>query len=172
MKKLFSILTACAFVAAPVFAQNMRKHTDRKGGFTIQHPGNWKKQTNQDGVNLVLSSKDDLANIQVISSEVEAGTSTAAFLTQVEQAAGPGHNNIIPETDRSAGAEDLTKMNIEEGTLGAYQIDQDGAKINQMIMAMRKGTTMFSVIITFADQASDKYKDVCTKIGDSFKSLK
>ncbi len=171
MKKLILAVTVIVFVAGSAYGAAMRTHTDRKGKFSIQHPANWKKKTNQDGINLMLSSKDSLANVQVIRSDVEAGTATDAFLTEVEKSAGPQHVNQLPADKRAAQPDDLAKMNAEQGTAGYYMVEDDGVKIHQLIMAVRKGAVMYAIIVTFADQGADQYRNVSTEIADSFKVL-
>lgn len=171
MKKMILIASAFTLAAGAIYGAAMRTHKDKKAKFSIEYPGGWKKKTNQDGVNLMLASKDDLANVQVIRSDVEAGTPTDTFLAEVEKAAGPGHVNQLPADKRSAEANDLAKMNADQGTAGVYQIENEGVKINQLIMAVRKGAVMYAIIVTFAEQGADQYKDVSTQIADSFKIL-
>lgn len=172
MKKLGLIIGALVVASSSLGAQKMATHTDKKAKFSIQHPANWQKKMNKDGINLILNSKDNLANVQVIKSDVEAGTPAAAVITEVEKQSNGTLNNMVPEDKRAASPEDAKNMNVEEGSLGVYQYETEGKQINQMIMAMRKGTAMYMVIITFAGGDGDKYKDVVTKIGDSFKALK
>lgn len=172
MKKLGLIIAAVAVAGSGIFAQKMTTYTDKKAKFSIQHPGNWNKKMNKDGINLILTSKDNLANVQVIKSDVEANTPAAAIITEVEKQSNGTLSNMVPEDKRSASPEDAKNMNVEEGSLGVYQYESDGKQINQMIMAMRKSTAMYMIIITFAGGPGDKYKDVVTKIGDSFKALK
>mgnify|MGYP000081267127 CR=1 FL=1 len=171
MKKVILAVGAVVFIAGSVYGAAMRTHKDRKAKFSIEHPGNWKKKVNQDGINVFLSSKDDLANVQVIRSDVEAGTATDAFLAEVEKSAGPQHVNQLPADKRAAQPDDLAKMNAEQGTAGYYMVENDGVKIHQLIMAVRKGAVMYSVIVTFADQGADQYREVSTQIADSFKIL-
>lgn len=161
-----------ALVSGGVFAQAMKTHVDKKAKFSIQHPGNWKKQVNKDGLNLMLISKDKYANVIVVREDVPEGTTTAAYLSKAETDAGDSRTNMIPEDKRAAAPEDTKNMNVDEASLGVYQIEKDGEKLNQMFMVMRKGTAMYAVIISFQDAAADKYKDIVTKIGDSFKALK
>jgi hypothetical protein len=172
MKKTVAILAMAAIAGGAVYAAGMRTHNDRKAKFTIQYPATWSKKVNTDGINLALASKDNLANVQVMRSDVEADTPTDTFLAEVEKAAGPGHVNKLPEDKRSASAEDLGTMNAEQGTAGYYDLDYNGVKVHQIIMAIRKGASMYSIIVTFADQGAAQYKDVCTKIADSFKISK
>lgn len=152
-------------------AAAMRTHSDRKAKFSIQYPGDWKKKTNQDGINLMLLSKDSLANVQVIRSDVEANTPTDAFLAEVEKSAGAQHVNQLPADKRAAQSDDLANMNADQGSAGYYMVENDGVKIHQLIMAVRKGAVMYAIIVTFADQGAEQYRDVSTKIADSFKVL-
>lgn len=171
MKKLILVAGAIVLVAGSAYGAAMRTHSDRKAKFSIQYPGDWKKKTNQDGINLMLLSKDNLANVQVIRSEVEAGTPTDTFLTEVEKSAGAQHVNQLPADKRAAQSDDLANMNADQGSAGYYMIENEGVKIHQLIMAVRKGAAMYVIIVTFADQGAEQYKDVSTKIADSFKVL-
>ena len=60
MKKLILAVGAVVFVAGSVYGAGMRTHSDRKAKFSIQHPANWKKKTNQDGINLMLKRLSDI----------------------------------------------------------------------------------------------------------------
>lgn len=172
MRTFFAFVMAMTFVAAPVFAQSMKSYSDRKAGFSLKYPGNWKKTANQGGVNLLLASKDETANFQLVASEVEASTSTRAFLAEVEKAAGTGQVNQAPADMIPIPADELAKYKADEGALGIYELNQDGATIYQQIRMLRKGTTMFSIIMTFSLQNGEDQKNRCLKIADSFKSLK
>lgn len=172
MKKFFFFLTAVMFSTASVSAQNLKNYSDRKAGFSLKYPGSWKKTANQGGVNLLLTSKDETANFQLVTSDVEAGTSTRAFLSEVEKAAGTGQVNQAPADMIPIPAEELAKYNAEEGALGIYEINQEGMTIYQQIRILRKGTRIFAIIMTFSLQNGEAQKDMCLKIADSFKSLK
>ena len=63
-------------------------------------------------------------------------------------------------------------MNADEGAMGVYQIEQEGTKINQLIAIVRKGKIFYSIIVTFAAEAEGQYKDIVTKMADSFVVLK
>jgi hypothetical protein len=171
MKKMLLMAGAISLAGAAVFAEAMRTHTDRKAHFTIQHPGSWKKSVNQGGTNVTLATKDNLAMVQVIRADVEAGTTTDAFLKEVEKQIGETHVNQLPEDKRHAPAEDLANMNADEGSAGYYDLDHEGQKIHQFIMVLRKAEVVYAITVTFADLATDKYKDVAIKIADSVKIL-
>jgi hypothetical protein len=171
MKRMFIIAGAFVTVGGLVFADAMRTHTDRKAKFTIQHPGSWKKTVNQGGTNVTLATKDNLAMVQVIRADVEAGTTTDAFLKEVEKQIGETHVNQLPEDKRHAPADDLANMNADEGSAGYYDLDHEGQKIHQFIMVLRKAEVVYAVTVTFADLATEKYKDVAIKIADSVKIL-
>ncbi|HRP70475.1 MAG TPA: PsbP-related protein [Turneriella sp.] len=171
MKKIIALVMVGVWIATPAFAQSMRKHTDRKAKFSIDHPSNWQKTLNKEGVNFTVKSKDNLANVQVMAAAVEADTSTVYFLSEVEKAASEQHINRIPEENRVVATDDLTAMNVDEGAIGAYILDYDGTKIKQLIMALRKNATMYTIIVTFAEVGEEQYKDIAQRIGDSFKAL-
>jgi hypothetical protein len=171
MKKFLLFAGAVSLIATAAFAEAIRTHTDRKAHFTIQHPSSWKKTVNKGGTNVTLATKDNLAMVQVIRADVEAGTTTDAFLSEVEKSIGETHVNQLPEDKRHAPAEDLANMNADEGSAGYYDLDHEGQKIHQFIMILRKAEVVYAVTVTFADLATDKYKDVAIKIADSVKIL-
>ncbi len=168
---MFLIAGAVSLAGSVVLAEAMRTHTDRKARFAIQHPTSWKKTVNQGGTNVTLATKDNLAMVQVIRADVEAGTTTDAFLKEVEKQIGETHVNQLPEDKRHAPADDLANMNADEGSAGYYDLDHEGQKIHQFIMVLRKAEVVYAVTVTFADLATDKYKDVAIKIADSVKIL-
>lgn len=171
MTKLAASVLAALFAAGQLQAQVMKTHVDRKAGFSIQHPGNWKKSVNQDGVNVTLATKDNLAMVQVIRADVEPGTTTDAFLHELENHIGETHVNQLPEDKRHASPEDLASMNAEEGSAGYYDLEHSGQKIHQLIMVIRKATKIYAITVTFADIAHQRVKDMAIKIADSVKIL-
>lgn len=171
MKKILALGCALLFVSGSVNAQALRTHTDKKAGFAIKHPANWKKTTNQGGVNVSIATKDNLAMVQVIRADVEAGTTSDTFLKEVEKQIGESHVNQLPEDKRHASPEDLANMNAEEGSAGYYDLEHSGQKIHQFIMVIRKATTVFAITVTFADMADQKVKDAAIKMADSVKIL-
>ena len=172
MRTIVTFLSIITITVAPAMAQSFKNHSDRKAGFSVKYPSNWKRVANQGGVNLLLNSKDETANFQLIASEVEAGTSTRAFLAEVEKAAGTNQVNQAPADMIPFSADDNKKYNVEEGALGIYEITQEGTTIYQQIRVLRKGTTIFTIVMTFSLQNGETQKDLCLKIADSFKSLK
>ncbi|HNN01266.1 MAG TPA: hypothetical protein PKG67_12460, partial [Turneriella sp.] len=88
MKKITAFALAALFVAGQVQAQSMKTHTDRKAGFSIKQPTGWKLTKDRDGVNATIATKDNLAMVQVIRADVDAGTTTDAFLHEVEKQIG------------------------------------------------------------------------------------
>lgn len=171
MKRVTALALGGLFFVAQVYAQAMRTHTDRKAGFSIQHPGNWKKSANKDGVNVTIATKDNLAMVQVIRTDVPAGTTADAFLHEVEQHIGETHVNQLPEDKRHASPEDLKGMNAEEASMGYYDLDHGGHKIHQLIMVLRRATKIYTVTVTFADMADQEIKDLAIKIADSVRLL-
>lgn len=171
MKKITAFVLAGLFAAGQVHAQAMKTHTDRKAGFSIQHPGNWKKTVNRDGINVAIATKDNLAVVQVIRTDVPAGTTTDAFLHEVEQHIGETHVNQLPEDKRHASPDDLKNMNAEEASAGYYDLDHNGHKIHQLIMVLRQATKIYTVTVTFADMADQNVKDTAIKIADSIRIL-
>ena len=171
MKNMTAFALAALFVAGQVHAQAMKTHTDRKAGFSIQQPKGWKLTRNQDGVNATIATKDNLAMVQVIRADVEAGTTTDAFLHEVEKQIGETHVNQLPEDKRHASPDDLANMNAEEASAGYYDLEHSGQKIHQFIMVIRKATTVYAITVTFADMADQKIKDLAIKIADSVKIL-
>lgn len=149
----------------------MRTYTDRKAKFVVEYPGSWQKSVNQGGTNLTLAPTDNLAMVQIIRADVDASTTADAFLKEVENEMGETHVNQLPEDKRHAPAEDLANMNADEGSAGYYDLDHEGQKIHQFIMILRKASVVYAVTVTFADLATDKYKDVAIKIADSVKIL-
>lgn len=172
MKKIGILAGALALFAGALAAQSIKKYSDKKAKFSIEHPSDWTKKVNSEGMNLFLMSPDQGANVIVVKESVPAGTKTAEYLAKGEADAGDGRTNLVPEDKRMAADADLKNMNVDEASLGIYQVDKDGAKLNQMFMVMRKGKAMYSVILTYREDVADQYKDVITKIGDSFKALK
>lgn len=172
MRTIVAFFSLITIAVAPTFAQSMKSYADRKAGFSLKYPGNWKKTANQGGVNLLLTSKDETANFQLITAEVEAGTSTKAFLAEVEKAAGTGQVNQAPADMIPFSADDVAKYKVDEGALGIYELNQEGTTIYQQIRIMRKGTTIFSIVMTFSLQNGEAQKDLCLKIADSFKATK
>lgn len=171
MKKITALALAALFVAGQVQAQSMRTHTDRKAGFSIKQPAGWKLTRNQGGVNATLATNDNLAMVQVIRADVEPGTTTDAFLHEVEQHIGETHVNQLPEDKRHASPEDLANMNAEEASAGYYDLEHNGQKIHQFIMVIRKATKVFAITVTFADIADKNIKDLAIKVADSVKIL-
>jgi hypothetical protein len=171
MKNMTAFALAALFIAGQVHAQAMRTHIDRKAGFSIQQPMGWKLTRNKDGVNATIATKDNLAMVQVIRADVEAGTTTDAFLQEVERQIGDTHVNQLPEDKRHASPDDLANMNAEEASAGYYDLEHSGQKIHQFIMVIRKATTVYAITVTFADMADQQIKDLAIKIADSVKIL-
>jgi hypothetical protein len=171
MKKITAFALAALFLVGHVHAQSMKTYTDRKAGFSIQQPKGWKLTKDRDGVNATIATKDNLAMVQVIRADVEAGTTTDAFLQEVEKQIGETHVNQLPEDKRHAAPDDLANMNAEEASAGYYDLEHSGQKIHQLILVLRKATKIYVVTVTFADMADQKVKDLAIKIADSVKIL-
>lgn len=170
MKKIIPFVMVSMWIALPAFAQSMKTHVDRKAKFSIQHPSNWKKTLNKGGINFAVATSDNLANVQVLAAPVESDTGTLYFLGEVEKAASDQHKNQIPEENRAVKTEDLSAMNVDEGAVGAYTLNYEGAVVKQVIMALRKNATMYTIIVTFAEVGEEQYKELALQIGDSFKA--
>lgn len=172
MKKILLILGALTFAVSGISAQAMRTHVDKKGKFSIKHPGNWKKVLNKDGINAAFSTKDQLAQVQVIHSPENSGKTADAMLQEIESHMGGTHVNQLPEDKRHAQGDDLTKMNAEAASAGYYDLDHDGHKIHQFIMVATKGPEVYVAIVTYADAAPEKYQKQAIATADSLVILK
>lgn len=168
MKKILLVSLATVFAAGTVWAEGMRKHVDKTGNFTIEHPKSWKKQKRTKGINVAFESKDKKANVQVIHSHDNDGMTAEQVLHKIEEAMGGTHVNQLPEGERHAKNEgELTARGADEESKGYYDLDFNGVKVHQFIEVLHKGTEAYVVIVTYADEAAAEHSEEAKQIAES-----